>query len=259
MTRVGGDVRRRDGPRRRTRQDDVDRVALGHLQAHPAPVALDHHDVPVKAILAELLPNRAQVAGDQGTDVRVHDRRAGALELPEFGQDLGGQLDVIVGPEGDQDFLGLLFVGRVGVAMQEADDNGLAALIEQSPAEPLDLLRIDRREDVALLVAPLVHLQAEISRNERFEIARQAVAVVPVPAADLEDVPKTLRGQESDFGALALEDGVGRHGGAVDHHPDGVDRNSEIRQSVQEAAGLVVGRGEHLQNFEIPGLGVQTH
>src|SRR3990172_6454817 len=58
-------------------------------------------------------------------------------------------------------------------------------------------------------------------------------------AADEEDVAEAAGGDEGGAGAFALDDGVGGHGGAVDHV---VGLGLHLREAVQEGAGGVVRR-----------------
>ena len=90
-----------------------------------------------------------------------------------------------------------------------------------------------------------------IARDHRFELAPQSPGPRPVAAAHLEDVAKAGGGDDAGFRTLALEQGVGGHGRAVDHCSGG---SREPGDGGNDPAALVVRRARHLADGEVKRL-----
>ena len=95
----------------------------------------------------------------------------------------------------------------------------------------------------------LVDLDGVLQRGERLRLGPDDPAGEParhVGAGDLQHLAEALGGDEPDRGALALQDRVGRDGGAVQHLRDVRQRDARRRahpaDAVEHADGLV-GRG----------------
>jgi hypothetical protein len=71
--------------------------------------------------------------------------------------------DVGVGPEGADDLAGAELVGGVGVSVEEVDDDGLAAELQEVAGGGGDRGFVQGREDAAGVVEALRHLQAELA------------------------------------------------------------------------------------------------
>ena len=78
--------------------------------------------------------------------------------------------------------------------------------------------------------------------------------------ADLEDVAEAARHEHAHARRLALDDGVGRHGGGVDHRghvaaPGPAFREAALQRG-HESPGRVLRGGEHLDHPHLAGLAV---
>ncbi len=188
----------------------------GQVDRHGAAVALHDQQLAPVALAGQLGGQRAQVAVDDRLHKPVDGRGRAALELAVLGQELGPYRDVGVGPERGGDLARLALVRVVDVRVHEVDHQGLDAL----PAQPQDrlahLVRSQRRDHEALGVDALVHLEAEIARDQRLEVALEPVGRGARAPAQLQHVAEAARGDEPGAGALALEQRVGRGGRPVD-------------------------------------------
>ena len=146
-----------------------------------------------------------------------------------------------------------LLVGRVGVGMQQRDGDRLGPARFDAPDRVRHRVRVQRGHDPAVVVEPLGHLEAARGGHLRCELGRQVepVEVAPVLAPDGERVREAARGDQRDLGVLALDDGVGDDGGAVDQvvhvrplEIDRAERRHQARDAVVGAGGDL--RGSHL-------------
>jgi hypothetical protein len=134
----------------------------------------------------------------------------------------------------------------VGIGVGEEDATASQPCGQQRLRAPrahgveIDGLRTCRRP------APLGHLQAQIARHHRLEIAAQAPGAGPVAAAHFQHVAQALGGDDADPRALALQQRVGARGGAVHHGRDARKVARPLRDAVEKAARLVGPRGRHL-------------
>ena len=111
-----------------------------------------------------------------------------------------------------------LLVGRVGVGMEQRHGNRLRTTRCDAPDRVFDRRRVQRDQDPAVVVEPLGHLEAAFGGDLGRELGRQVepVEVAPVLAPDRERVRKAARGDQGDLRMIALDDGVGDDGRAVD-------------------------------------------
>jgi hypothetical protein len=103
----------------------------------------------------------------------------------------------------------------------------------------------------------LANLTAPPARNERRR-ALEVEIVEPGEAkpSDLEQIAEALGGQETGPGTAALEDSVGRDGGAVDDLADVARRNAglgrQLSHAVDDRARVVGRRRQHLAGARDP-------
>ncbi len=161
-----------------------------------------------------------QVPADQRPEIRVEHRRAEALVLPPLGQHL-----LRGAHEPSRQLLprergrGVL-MGRIGIAVQEADDGGARSSTGGGRSDVGRRLghtrHVERTQHGPIERHPLVHLQDPLARDERRGLERpDVVEHRPIRARDVEGVAEPPGRDDPDVGALALEDGVGPDGGPV--------------------------------------------
>ena len=110
---------------------------------------------------------------------------------------------------------------RIDEGVQQADGDAFYFFLADQRDQCVDGGLIERAHDPAGVVQSFRHRQAEVARDEGLgQHDVQVVLVVTAFVAHREDVAKTLGGDEGGAGALALDDGVGRQGGAVDDQSD---------------------------------------
>ena len=158
----------------------------------------------------------AEMVADDGLDIGVGDGGGRALELLPLGQHLVGDADRDVRALFGEDFLcRALVVGR-DEREEEVDGNRLdTAEGLDFAGDGTDALGIERVVDLAPGQNPLVHLVAVAPLYQRLGLdpgdVVMALALAPL---DEGHVAKSGRRHVGDRGALALQDGVGRDGGA---------------------------------------------
>ena len=91
--------------------------------------------------------------------------------------------------------------------------------------------------------------------QRRGRIDEEVVHVVAAFAADLERVPEAGGGEQPGARALALDQGVGGQGGAVDEAADVARRRARLVQEAEHALlhrlGGILGRGEELAHAHL--------
>ena len=146
-------------------------------------------------------------------------------------------------------------MGRVPVAVEQADREGLGPLrAEPSNRQPRGRL-VEGRDDLAVGADPLGDLQPPRPRHQQPGLVdREVVDVRPDLASQLQDVAKAPRGEETDWGPVPLEQGIRRDGGAVGEECDRVRGHplpsKQGRQAGGDALGRVVGRRGALEHAE---------
>ena len=216
-----------------------------------AAVRLHDEDVARVAGLAEPVLEPAEVDPEGGPDIGIDHGGAEALVLLDLGEDLGRERDVDARHEPLEGAPRRLLVAGVAIGMEVAHrDRGAAGALE-----PLDARSqrawVERRGDLAVEADPLLHAEPARARHERNGRRHaQVVAVLLEPFAHLDHVAMSLGGQHADGGALALEEGIGRDGRAVDDEVRGLQEGAKIEavlareqgQALHDAERLVLGR-----------------
>jgi hypothetical protein len=143
--------------------------------------------------------------------------------------------------------------------VHEVDHQGFDALPAQAQDRRAHLLHGQWRDLETLGVDPLVHLEAEVARDQRLERALEPVGRGTRAPAQLQHVAEAARGDEPGAGALALEQRVGRGGGPVDDHRDLGRVRRRAGQRGLHAAGLIGDGGRDLGHPHEAGGLVEQH
>jgi hypothetical protein len=110
---------------------------------------------------------------------------------------------------------------------EEANRDGLDALGAERFDQGGDFFHLQGDQDLAVVVHALRDFQAAVGRNQRWRpVGEEVVDVGAHLAPDGEDIPEAAGGDQCGAGSFALQKGVGRHGGAVDHRWTSVRRQS---------------------------------
>ena len=233
----------------------------GRVGGHEAAVGLHDEERSADADLPQSLPQRVEVAADHRHHVGIDHRRRGPLVLPDLGQDLRADRQRQAGRPPPDDGRDLLLVNRVGVGVDEADGQSLDGLLKQPVKCPLDVGRVQRGEDVAAGADPLVHLQAQITRDQgRRLFPGQVVEPWHTDPSDLEDVAEPLGRDQPGPGPSELQDRVGGHGGAVNDlahvTPAEAGLAEDVAEALADGPGVVVHAGGDLLRVDVA-VGVQ--
>ena len=161
--------------------------------------------------------------------------------------------DIGVGPQPAHDLGGAALMHGIDVAVQKMDHDGFAAQRQQLLRGIGDSGLVERDQHLAIGVHALWHFEAPFAVDQRIERTAQAIGLRPGAAAEFQHVAKTLGGDETDRGDLALQQRIGRRGGAVHHGLQGRGIGAGLRESRHEADGLVVDRRRHLGELDLTG------
>ena len=101
-----------------------------------------------------------------------------------------------------------------------------------------------------MLVDPLRQLKAPASRHQRSRAAGlQGIELGPRLAANLQHIAKAPGGHQGRASSAALQERVGRHGGAVHH--GGLGACFQVGNALQDGYRLVAGRGQQLVDADL--------
>ena len=216
-----------------------------------AAAALHEEEGGGHALLPQARLDALQVASHHGPDAGVDYGGAGAEVLAEVRGDLGGKGNGVGGEDLPQDLPHSLLVRRVEVGMEEADGYRLHPLRLQLAGDPAHCGLVQRLHHPAAPVEALGNAAAPVARNQGGRLAEVDVVEGGADLAlDLQHVAEPGGGDEAGGCELALDDGVGGHGGGVHHvaqaggvHPG---LGEDAGGGAQEASGGIVGGGRDL-------------
>jgi hypothetical protein len=206
-----------------------------------------HHEWRGESDLLGALDKSAEVGVDFRRHVGVHDRRRGALVLPERREEFVGGRDrrvqLLAQDSGD----GLLVAG-VGVGVEQRDRDALGVGLTDSVREVAHVLRVGNAVD-SLGGRALLDLEAAAARDQRVGLLGvQIVEVGAVLSADFQHVAESLGRDERGPRAVGLQQRVGRDRHRVREVVDGVGGevgfSAGFPDAVEDALALVVGRGD---------------
>ena len=238
----------------RAREDGLDRVLARRLEAHQP--AVGPHDLERRAHLRrrEPVPDVRQVLLERRSDVRVHQRRHGALVLAELGEDLRGDRHRHIGRDGCRDLGDHPLVTAVRVGVQEADGQGLHAVRHKLLDGFAHGGLVDRLDDRTVGAGPLGHLAdvAGVGERLRLLVDHESEQRPRRPRlGEVEDVPEPTRDDQADEGPSPLEHRVRRDGRAVENRPELGKRDVRPCRCEPDALDhpdrLVVGRARRLR------------
>jgi hypothetical protein len=239
----------------RPRHHRLGRIAGHQARGNGAAVAVHDQQVAAEAAVLQLALQPAHVAVEDRLHRGVDRGRGAALVFAVFREQLVAEGHVVVGPKGARDFPGAQLVRRVGIGMQEVDDEALAALGQQCAGSRRNAGLVERAHHVAARVHALIDLDAAVAGDERLKGADHAVGLGTGAAAELQGVAEAGRGDQPDAGDLALQDGVGGGGGAVDQQVETGRRNTRLGDRRQHAVGLIGQCGQDLADPHLRPVG----
>ena len=212
-------------PRRRPRIETGDGAAADAVRRKTAAIRLHDREVPLEAARPQLRLQPRNI----GIDDRLHVGRQRGRGRPLVLAELPGHLgrvrheDVRM-PLVDQAGNPFLVI-RIGVRVEKADRDGIVGAAGEG--RPHDLLRgfdIQGRDDPAVRADALPDLERVSPPDHRFWfLVEQVVDPFAVVALKQQQIAEAGGHEEGDLGALALEDGIGRHRRAVNQVFDRVE------------------------------------
>ena len=161
------------------------------------PAAGAHHVQARQAEAGDRILQPAQVGGEQRADHGADRGGAGALELADLGQHLGGEEHPHIGQCGAQGGAKAAFVAVVEEGEQQADGDRFHPGLADRGDQGGKLIVGKRGDDRALGVDPLGDLEAVAARDQhRGRVLQQVVEIGARRAAQFQDVAEAARGHE---------------------------------------------------------------
>ena len=152
-------------------------------------------------------------------------------------------------------------MARIDEGEQEADGDGLdPVLLDETPGRLHDTGLVQLVHHAAAVVEPALHPGNQVAANHRLgarvlEVVH--VRVGHVGAADEEDVPEPLVGDDADPGAASFQHGVQSQGRAVGEQHGPLERGPEPGDGVEHTVRGLARRGRRLAEPERAGRRVQ--
>ena len=148
--------------------DDLRRLGDRDIGAGHAAAGLHDEQPRRRAGIAQLVLQRREIVKNWRPDIGIDHRSTGALVLAQLRQDIAGQRNENAGQGSAQYLAGKALVDRVRVGMKEADGYGLDLLGAEQFGDAFDIVGIQRCDDLAARPHPLIDLEAEMARHQRF-------------------------------------------------------------------------------------------
>ena len=210
------------------RQEQPGGLFGGPAQAADAAVGLHQEDGGGEAVLAQAAFQTVQIGAHDGDQQGVQHSGAGALVLADFRADLAGQRHGQAGPGRREPVAEALFVGGVGVGVQQADRDAFGPARVQPGEQGGNGGLVQGAFDRAVGADPFGHTEAAIAGDQDGGgIGVQPVEFAAGVAGDLQHVLEPRRGDEGAAGQGAFQHGVGGDGGAVQQQADLVQGEAE--------------------------------
>ena len=261
---VVGDERRKAGPPPGIGGGDHARSGTGHhglggLPRHVArrdhaAIAVHHQEIAQIAAQIQFAGKARHIAFEDRPHAGIHRRRDAALELARFRQERVAGGDMTVRPIFGSDLGGPPLMRRVGIGVQEMDDQGFAAGGQQVLNGVAYLPFVERHAHRARGLEALRHFQPEIARDDGHETAGHAIGLRPGSPPEFDHVAKAARGDHAGAGQPPLQHRIGRRGGAVDDEIDVADREIGIAKCRHHAESLVLGCRRRLGDAHAPAI-----
>ena len=204
------------GAGRRPGGDRVDRPGQNVWDGRATAVHLHDERCARQAAVLHGRLEGAQIVADDGRDEGAQDGRRSAFPLADFGQHVARTQHRHPGQFLAHDLRAAPLVAAVHDGPQIGDGHGLHAVRAQPAGRGADRVFVERRDFAAVRGGALRNAEAQIARHEVLGFGQVDVEAFRLPAvAQVGDVAETLRAQQADFRAAALDQRVGRHGLAV--------------------------------------------
>jgi hypothetical protein len=228
-----------------------------------AAVRLHDQHVALITRLSQTRAQAAQVATQHRAHVGVHHGGAEALVLLDLREHVAGERHVGVRQQPREQLPGAALVARIAIGVQVTDRDRADSRGAQPTDRRLRRRMRERRLHRAVEPHPLGHVQPSRAGDQGHRRRHaQVVAVVLETLAHLDHVAVARGGQHADLRALALEQRVGGHRGAVHDEPGvgqeprqvGAKLGGQQGETVHHADGRVGGGGGGLGQAHAPGV-----
>ena len=262
LPRAGGDRDRADHPRGRSGQQGFGRCQARAARAHDPAVGTRDVGRGADAGGRHALVEPAEIARHRRHDIGVHDRDDGTLVFAHARPDLRRTADEKIGRGAFDHRACGLFVGRIAVGVEKADDDAIDPGGLRRRDRPEHAIFAQRRAHGVAGAEPFFNFEHTLARDQRGgAVAIPVLRPRHAQALDDQQVAKTPGHEQGEPRALALDQRIDRDRRAVDEIGDRVGLHAmDPRQSGQalDEAGDRIGRhGGRLPSDQPAGLGVE--
>ena len=186
-----------------------------------------------------------QISLHHRLQVSVHKYRASALVFAELGEN----------QMGDRQRYAKLFEGgsngifrfRIRERKEQRNCNRLGTLLANFIGQGFQLISRGRLQCCAIAAGALLHTEAQRGRNQRLNtIEKEIVKLRPSLAADLNSIFETSGGDQCHLRALALQQGVGANGCAMEKNHR--TAKSDLPKRFDNRLRRIIRGGEHFEH-----------
>ena len=191
-------------------------------------------------------PHGRQVAAHDRPHVGIDHRGGGAFVFLALAKHLRGERDLNLGQMLPQIVPHQDLVPGIGVSVQQAHGYRFDLLFLQAPGDAGQVVRVHRGQNLAPGGKAFAELEPQAALHQlRGLLEKEVIHLGRPDAAELKHVPEPPGGDQSRQRSAPLQDGVGGHGGPVDHFGHlrpGSRRVAEQLRNALEHGGFEVGR-----------------
>ena len=251
-------------PGGRSRFQHVDGTAGRLLFRGQSPGGLHDQQGRTDVQVFQSRPHGRQVAAHDRPHVGVDHGGGGALVFLAFAKHLRGEGDLNLGQLPAQKFSHQVFVLGPGVGVQQAHGYRFDLLFLQAAGDAVQVVGVHLGQNLApgRQALPQLESQEALHQLRRF-LEKEVIHLGGPDAAQFQHVPEPPGGDQGRQRPAPLQDGVGGHGGSVNHfghlRPGSLGVAEQLRDPVEHGGFEAGGRGGNLGGPDVSrGIG-QNH
>lgn len=215
-----------------------------------AAIAIHDQEIALVTLAREFVAQPGDVTLEDRLDGGIHGGGHATLEFARLRQKRVADSDVIVRPEFGRDLRGAAFMKRIGIGMQEMNDEGFTTRRQQPAYGMPHAVFVERNAHLARRFHAFVDLKAQETRNDGLERAGHAIGLRPGTPAEFDDIAEPGGGDHAGPRQTALQHGIGGGGGAMNDQVDVGWTATSGAERGDDAEGLIVEGGRRLRNAD---------
>ena len=246
-----GDGASRNHPSRRAGQRGACGKAPRRGGGHDAAIGLHNVKPATKAFFSERAFQLAEITRDKRLQIGVERRGRGTLKLANFWQNFRGNRNMRIGPDAPHRCCRPLFIGRIGIGVDENNGAGFSTCGQQLPRGCLHRRDINRRVDAAVSQATFRHFQAQITVSYWLEITPKPPGVAAISAAHFKHIAKASGGDNAKLGTFSFQQRIGANRCAM-HHRRHAASTTKRAQACEKAGSLIATLAWYFRGLKAP-------